>query len=172
MGGYYCNTENSCIGPEMACSIWEACHHQGTGWTEEIGNYCCYLRLVTALLAGYLKVYLFKLVLVCNPVCRSSMNVELHWLLYMVSMVFRGCILLTIIHTGKTSLKSVTVCCTCHAVLIFMFIVMYQQPFSQCLQVLMTYTFQHLYWCCLQRRLHKLMWYKKQCELICNIRQT
>jgi hypothetical protein len=103
----------------MACSIWEACHHQGTGWTEEIGNYCCYLRLVTALLAGYLKVYLFKLVLVGNPVCSSSMNVELHWLLYMVSRVFRGCIFLTIIHTGKTRLKSVTLLCTCHAVLSF-----------------------------------------------------
>lgn len=104
------------IGPEIAYSIWEACHHQGTGWTEGIGNYCCYLRPVTALLAGYLKVYLFKLVLVCNPVCRSIINVELHWLLYMVSRVFRGCVLLTIIDNGKTSLKSLTLCCTCYAV--------------------------------------------------------
>lgn len=103
----------------MACSIWEACYHQVTGWTEGIGNYYCYLRLVTALLAGYLKVYLFKLVLVCNPVCRSCMNVELYWLLYMVPQVFRGCILLTIVHTGKTRLKSVTVCYACHAVLSF-----------------------------------------------------
>ena len=101
----------------MACNIWEACHHHGTGWTEEIGKYYCYLRLVTALLAGYLKVYLFKLVL--NPVCRSSINVELHWLLYMVSRVFRVCIFLTSIHTGKTRSKFLTLCCTCHAVLSF-----------------------------------------------------
>jgi hypothetical protein len=55
---------------------------------------------------------------VCNPVCSSSINVELHWLLYMVSRVFRRCILLTIIHTGG-GFKSVTLCCTCHAVLSF-----------------------------------------------------
>lgn len=158
----------------MACSIWEACHHQGTGWTEEIGNYCCYLRLVTALLAGYLKVYLFKLVLVFNPVCRSSMNVELHWLLYMVSRVFRGCILLTIIHTGKTRLKSVTVCCTCHAVLSFNIYVYCDVPttFFTVSSSTDDIHIQHLYWCCLQRQLHELMWYKKQCELTCNIRQT
>ena len=54
----------------------------------------------------------------CDRIVRSStMNMELNWLLYMVSTLFRGCILWTIIHTGKTRFNSVNLCCTCHAVL-------------------------------------------------------